>query len=84
MPSVTELKSRIEFKRTALCQLREAYLALASGGVQSYTIGSRSLTRFDLEKLSSEIRTYEKELDGLEAELAGGKRRKAVGVVPVW
>lgn len=82
MASKTELKERLEFRRAALKAAREAYVALLSGQVQSYTIGSRNLTRLDLAKLKVEIDGLEKEIDGLAAELNGGKRRRAVGVVP--
>ena len=82
MASREEIKIRIEFHRSAVEKLRAAYLALIDGGVQSYTIGSRSLTRFDLEKIAAAITAHEKEIDGLETVLQGGKRRKAYGVVP--
>ena len=78
----TELTARLEFRRAALTELREAYLALVSGRVASYSIGSRNLTRFDLEKLKAEIKEMEKECDALEAQSKGGSRRKAVGVIP--
>ena len=77
-----ELQARLEFRREALTELRKAYLALVSGQVASYTIGSRNLTRFDLTKLKDEITDMEKELDGLAAQAAGRSRRKAVGVIP--
>lgn len=78
----TELNARLEFRRAALTELRTAYLALVNGQVASYTIGSRNLTRLDLTKLKNEIMGMEKELDALEAMVAGGSRRKAVGVIP--
>lgn len=59
-----------------------AYIALLSGQVQSYTIGSRNLTRLDLSSLEETIRRLEKEIDELEEMLRSGKRRKAVGVIP--
>ena len=77
-----EIQDRFEFSRAALSELRKAYIALVTGQVQSYTIGSRNLTRFDLTKLKTEIKEAEKELDALEAMTAGGSRRKAVGVIP--
>ena len=82
MASKDELLIRLDFHRAAVEKLRAAYIALADGGVSSYTIGSRSLTRLDLEKISAEIRRHEKEIDALEALIAGGKRRKAVSVLP--
>ena len=78
----TEVKSRIEFHKLALEGLRSAYLALVDGGVQSYSIGGRSLTKFDLETIRGEINQHEKAIGELSALLNGGKRRKAVGVVP--
>jgi hypothetical protein len=82
MASKTELRERLEFRRAALNAAREAYVALLSGQVQSYTIGSRNLTRLDLAKLKAEIDGLEKEIDELTAALDGGRRRRAVGVVP--
>lgn len=83
----TKKKERIEkkltFRQAALDRLYEAYNALVSGGVKAYMIDDRQLTRFDIDKLSEEIRTLESEIDGLEAELEGGGSRKAVGVIPM-
>lgn len=81
MANMTELKARIEFKKQALEKARAAYLALLDGNVASYTIGSRSLTRLDLDKLKTQIDALEKEIDSLEAQLKGGKPRKAVGII---
>lgn len=77
----TELKARLEFRKSALKAARAAYLALLEGQVQSYAIGSRNLTKFDLPKLKEEISELEKEVDELEAALSGKKRRRAVGVI---
>ncbi len=82
MASRAELKERLEFRQASLKEARKAYLALLSGQVQSYAIGSRNLTKFDLEKLKKEIAGLEKEIDALNAQLNGGGRRKAVGVIP--
>lgn len=81
MPSIEDLKSRLEFRRGALKAAQEAYLALLNGQAQSYTIGSRSMTRLDLPELEKTIRSLEKEVDGLESQLNGGGRRKAVGIL---
>ena len=82
MADTTTIKKRLEFRKIALDELYAAYAALAKGQVQSYTIGSRSLTKFDLTKLMEEIRELEKEIDGLENQANGGKRRRAIGVIP--
>ena len=81
MASKTVIKSRLEFRRKALEQAQTAYLALLSGQVKSYAVGTRNLTRLDLPQLEDTISKLEKEIDGLEAVLCGGKRRKAVGAI---
>lgn len=82
MTSKTEIKARLEFRKDSIQKLRTAYIALVDGGVQSYSIGSRTLTRLDLSRLAEEIKRLEKEIDGLEEQLRGGRARKAVAVVP--
>lgn len=82
MANKKDIQERLDFRRTSLTAAREAYTALLSGQVQSYAIGSRNLTRLDLEKLKNEIDKLEKEIDELTALLSGQKRRRALGVVP--
>lgn len=82
MASRSDLSDRLEFHKAARDAAQEAYLALLKGQVQSYSIGSRNLTKFDLPKLRDEITYHQKEVDGLMAELIGQRRRRAVGVVP--
>jgi hypothetical protein len=76
------IRKRLVFHQEALEKLQEAYLALVEGGVQSYTIDDRSLTRFDLPKLMNEIREEERIVDELTALLEGGKRRRAFAILP--
>lgn len=82
MASKETIRLRLETKKKALEAANAAYIALLSGQVQSYTIGSRNLTRFNLPDLEETIAKLEKEIDALEEVLRGGSRRKAVGVVP--
>ena len=81
MSSRAEITSRLEFRRAALEEARKAYIELLSGRVKSYTIGSRSMTKFDLQELETTIGKLEKEVAELEEQLRSGKARKAVGVV---
>lgn len=78
----TIIQARLTFHQQALDKLQAAYLALVDGGVQSYSIDDRSLTRFDLPKLMEEIRKEENEVAQLTSLLSGGVRRKAFGIVP--
>lgn len=83
MANKTELRARLEFWQTALTQAREAYISLLDGGVKSYTLRNRLLTRLDLPDLFKEIQEMEKKVDELEALLEGGSARRAVGVIPM-
>ncbi len=76
------LKKRIEVKEKALDAAYLAYQSLMEGNVQRYVLGSRELTKLDLEKLGKEISKLENELEELESLLNGGARRKAVAVIP--
>ena len=77
-----ELRARLEVRQKALSKLRKAYLALLDGGVKSYTIDDRQLTRFDLPDLKNAIEQMEDEVDELETQLKGRRPRKAFGIVP--
>ncbi len=77
-----ELKSRLEFRKSALQKLREAYLELVSGNAKSYALPDRQLTRLDLPALAQEIEKTEKQVDELTAQLSGGSGRRAFGILP--
>lgn len=56
---------------------------LTEGGVQSYTIGSKSVTRYQYSSnIQSQIEKLESERDVLENMLTGNGARKAVAIVP--
>ena len=77
-----DIYADLDFHKIAKNKLQEAYLAIAEGGVQSYSIGSRSLTKHDLGKIREEIEGHDKAISVLTAALKGKRRRKAVGIVP--
>lgn len=76
------IERRLEYYNELLPKLYAAYDALVSGGVQSYVIDDRELTRLDLKALGDEIEEVEDKIDELEAILAGSGARKTVAVVP--
>lgn len=82
MASKTVIQSRLEIKKKQLEEAYSAYTQLLSGRVKAYTIGTRNLTRFDLPQLEDSIKKLENEVDSLEEQLRGGRKRKAVGIVP--
>lgn len=77
-----EICADLDFHKIAKKKLQEAYLAIAEGGVQSYSIGSRSLTKHDLQRIREEIAGHDKKIAELTAALRGKRRRKALGIVP--
>lgn len=82
MPSKTTITKRLEYWTGLHEKLQDAYAKLVTGGVKSYMIDDRQLTRFDLPDLLEQIETVEEKIDELEAMLNGGGPRKAVGIVP--
>ena len=82
MTTCTEIQLKLAFHQAMVAKLQTACLALVDGGVQSYTIDDRSLTRLDLPKLMQELRKEESVVDQLTTLLAGGKRRKAFAILP--
>lgn len=77
-----ELRARYDFHKSLLAKLRTAYLALVDGGVKSYQLDDRMLTRFDLGALKDQIAREEAKVDELTAMINGKKPRKAFGVLP--
>lgn len=76
------LKKRLEIKKAALENYYEAWKEIIKGGVKSYAIGSRNLTKHDLPQIEESIKKLEQEVDALQAQLNGGGRRKTVSIVP--
>lgn len=78
------IKQKLADKKERLAAYRDREMEMLTGGVQSYGIGSRNLTRYqtDLSNVREAIKELEKEIDTLEAMLSGRARRRAVGVTP--
>ena len=78
------LKEKIATKKARLAAYLDRETEMLTGGVQSYGIGSRNLTRYqtDLSNVRAAIKELEEEIEALENQLYGRSVRKAVGVVP--
>ena len=76
------IEERLQYWKVTLGKLMDAYVALLNGGVKSYTIDDRTLTRFDIASLKRAINDAETKVDEYEALLNGMRPRKAFGVVP--
>lgn len=79
---MARIQARYTYWQTQLDNLMDAYAALISGGVKSYQVDDRSLTKFDIPSLKKAIEDAEKKVDEYEALLDGQKPRKAFGVLP--
>jgi len=82
MATREEMQERLEYWRSQLQKLMDAYMALVEGQVKSYEIDDRSLTRLDLPSLKKAINDAEGKVDQYEDLLGGRKPRKIVAVVP--
>ena len=78
------IKKKLDAKQTRLSAYLDRETEMLTGGVQSYGIGSRNLTRYqtDLANIRAAIKELEKEIDQLEKQLSGRSIRRAIGVVP--
>lgn len=78
------IKKQLEVKQDRLAIYLAREKEMLTGGVQSYGIGSRNLTRYqtDLSNVRAAIKELEAEIALLEGQLSGRSVRKAVGVVP--
>ncbi len=84
MATRKEIQARISFRKEALALLYDAYRQLSSGGVKSYLIDDRQLTRYNLPEIWDQIKALEAEIDDLEGQLDGGLRaRRAFGIIPL-
>lgn len=82
MISKNEAKALYEYYDKLVTKLTEAKLKLIDGGVKSYTIDDRSLTRFDIDKISAELDDAVNKRAVYKAIMNGRSPRKAVGVIP--
>lgn len=82
MADRTIIRERLSFWQGVHDKLQNAYVALIEGGVKSYMIDDRQLTRFDLPALKNELEECEQKIDELTAALEEKRPRKAFGIVP--
>lgn len=82
MADKTIIRERLTYWEGVYEKLQTAYLALVEGGVKSYTIEDRSVTKFDAPNLLKEMEQIEQKIDELTAALEGKRPRKAFGIIP--
>lgn len=78
------IRRELDFTRKRLELYLKREEKMLDDGVLLYTIGSRNLQHYQtsLAAIQAEIDKLRKRVDELEAELAGQRPRRAVGVVP--
>ena len=69
-------------KRLEMYKLQEE--KILNDSAQTYTIGSRSIQRYQLslDQIAKMIESLEDEIEGIDDELAGLKRRRAFSAIP--
>lgn len=79
-----KLEKKLDQKRKRLEAYRSRELEMLTGGVQSYGIGSRNLTRYntDLAQIREALDKLETEVAELEGLLDGRRPIKTVAVIP--
>ncbi|MDE6727768.1 MAG: hypothetical protein K2J80_07490 [Oscillospiraceae bacterium] len=82
MVSKQTARKMYNYYTESIDRLIDAQRALTSGGVKSYTIGDRQVTKFDLSRLSKEIDDAVEKQSYYDAILKGKPTRAIVGIVP--
>ncbi len=82
MISIPLAKKMSEHYARLIDKLMDAQIKLTDGGVKSYTIDDRSLTRFDLDGIALELEKAIKKKAEYDAIIEGRRPRKAVAIVP--
>ena len=84
MSDKEKYRAELERKQTRLDLYYKQEEKMLTDGVQSYGVGSRSLTRYntDLAQIREAINKLEEEIEELEGLLSGNKSRKCVGIIP--
>lgn len=79
---ILEERKAVVEERLALYRAQEK--KMLEDAPQVYTIGSRSVQRYQLglNQIADMIKTLEEELQGIENELSGSARRKAISAIP--
>lgn len=84
MTKITKYQAELETKQRRLELYYKQEEKMLTDGVQSYGLGSRSLTRYnaDLADIRDAIDKLEEEIEELEGLVSGTKSRKVRSVIP--
>ena len=78
------LREKLVTKRADLQLYREMQAKMLKGGTQSYGIGSRSASKYQmsLSEIRKTIKEHEEEISDIEKVLGGGKPLKTFSIIP--
>lgn len=84
MANIEKYQAELEIKQRRLDLYYKQEEKMLTDGVQSYGLGSRSLTRYnaDLADIRSAIEKLEEEIRELKGLVSGTKSRKVRSVIP--
>ena len=84
MTKIEKWKAELEIKQNRLNLYYKQEEKMLNGEPQSYGLGSRSLTRYnvDLAQIKKTIRELEAEIEELEGLISGKNSRRCKGVIP--
>lgn len=82
MISKKTARKMYEYYTERIDQLIQAQTALTAGGVKSYTIGDRQITKFDLSRLSEELDDAVEKQSYYDNIIHNRPTRAIVGIVP--
>ena len=84
MTKTERYKKLLQEKQERLVLYKDMEVKMLTGSAQSYSLGSRSKTNYNmsLSEIRAAIQKIEEEIEELEGLLSGTKSRKCVAIIP--
>jgi translation initiation factor 2 alpha subunit (eIF-2alpha) len=84
MTKTEKYKKLLQEKQERLVLYKDMEVKMLTGSAQSYSLGSRSKTNYNmsLSEIRTAIQKLEEEIEELEGLISGTKSRKCVAIIP--
>lgn len=84
MTKIERYKKQLQEKQERLQLYRDMEVKMLTGGAQSYSLGSRSKTNYNmsLSEIRTAIQKLEEEIEELEGLISGKSSRKVMSIIP--
>ena len=84
LPKTEKYKKQLQEKQERLQLYKDMEVKMLTGSAQSYSLGSRSKTNYNmsLSELRAAIQKLEEEINELEGLISGTRSRKCVAIIP--